>query len=130
MVRLRIDRSGNLWAFTCKGCGHRYAWKTPKAPIPACPKCNKRPESGSRAEANLGIRREKTDSDYVEQADEIFEEIKMLYEDMPERGQSFADDVLEKSQDIMKNIEKHERATEAQIDALTNMRDGLSRWIS
>ena len=131
MVRMKIDRSGHLWAHTCKGCGARYTWKTPKAPIPACPKCKKRPEFGSRAEANLGVRfTGKTDAESTEEALEVFEEIKALYEQMPEAGQEFADDVLGRSQDIASNIEKHNRATESQLDALRNMRDGLSRWIS
>lgn len=66
----------------------------------------------------------------VTEALEIAEEIESLAADLPEEGEEFGQSVSEKAADIAANIEKHNRVTDGQLDALENMLDGLRRWFN
>lgn len=50
-------------------------------------------------------------------------------DDIPDRGQDFAESVREKVESIQAWVEEHGDATQAQLDALQNMEDGVDRWI-
>lgn len=84
-------------------------------PIPPCPICTKQQQ------------RPGTDDDVAE-ALGIAGEICDLVDELPEEGEDFGLSVAEKTHDIAANIEKHNRVTEGQMNALKNMLDGLQRW--
>lgn len=71
-----------------------------------------------------------TPSKEVKLAIEQCERIIDMTDELPEAGWDFGESVAEKCRDIWKNIEKHNRVTEGQQDALDNMEDGVSRWFS
>jgi len=60
---------------------------------------------------------------------EIIDEMEELASEVPDAGQDFAADVLEKAKSIGRTVERARSVTAAQWDALNNMRDGLARWI-
>jgi len=64
-----------------------------------------------------------------DEAIELCDEIESLADAVPERGEEFADSVRTRADDIRESVEQMKRATEGQITALENMRDGLARWI-
>jgi|SRR5208283_2918990 len=64
----------------------------------------------------------------VAEALEMADEIENLASDLPAEGEDFGMSVLEKSGDIARNIAAHNRVTDAQREALSNMLDGLRRW--
>lgn len=81
--------------------------------MPPCPHCEE-----DRRQANHDVR----------YAISVVEEIEGLASDIPDDGQDFAESILQKSQDIGKNIEMHNRVTDGQISALENMLNGLRCW--
>ena len=60
---------------------------------------------------------------------EIIDEMEELALEVPDAGQDFAADVLEKARSIGRTIERANSVTGPQFEALRNMRDGLARWI-
>lgn len=130
------------WATTCPTCKTRYKWQGAMHPPPPCPKCSKalrdveqRQQQQSAQPAGVGdgksvrvpLAKEKNES--YDEAIELCDEIESLASEVPERGQDFASSVCEKAASIRESVEEHETATATQIQALENMRDGLSRWI-
>ena len=65
----------------------------------------------------------------VAHAWELINEIDLLAEDVPERGEDFALSILEKAADIGCYIDEHNHVTKKQLAALENMLDGLRAWI-
>jgi len=65
----------------------------------------------------------------INDAKEVFFEIQDLVDQVPEGGEEFADSVMKKSLDIMSTVESMEGATENQLRALENMRNGLEKWV-
>lgn len=140
--------SENFWAFTCKTCGHRNRWQGASHPVPPCQKCHPKTapqpagmgvnitrKSQSAPAATItanpskpGISVETGDSRYDE-AQEIIGEINELIEQMPERGMDFAESAGETVSGIAETIEQRGDATQSQIVALQNIRDGLARWV-
>jgi methyl-accepting chemotaxis protein len=55
--------------------------------------------------------------------------IQEMAEEVPERGQDFANSVSSKAADIASTIEERDCVTEAQMSALENMYSGLERWV-
>jgi hypothetical protein len=128
------------WFFTCPTCTTRYSWTGPQQPIPPCPKCKAALEAVAAAQqakpaeqpaaTKTGVRIPLAgEQDLVTDALGLCEEIESLAAEVPEAGEDFAMSVLEKANDIQATIEETKRATRAQVQALENMRDGLSRWI-
>lgn len=76
-----------------------------------------------------GITRGDEQDDACSEALELCDEIESLADQVPERGEDFARSVLDRMSDIRATIEERNTATSGQIQALENMRDGLSRWI-
>lgn len=65
----------------------------------------------------------------VEEAYQLVTEIESIAEEVPERGEAFAQSVLEKAQSIRQTIEESEKVTEPQRKALENMKTGLEKWV-
>lgn len=65
----------------------------------------------------------------VEDALEQGERILELCDEMPERGEDFADSVSAGCREVMAMIEERNHVTADQQRALDNWEDGLSRWI-
>lgn len=70
----------------------------------------------------------------VAKANELIAKIQETIEDdVPEwatdKAEEFFDDVLEKTKDIATTIERTERASDGQIQALENMLAGVRKWI-
>ena len=61
----------------------------------------------------------------VENCDALLDDIDQI----PERGREFAEEVLEKVEDIRAWIEEHEHCTEKQACALTNIDGAGLRWL-
>lgn len=72
----------------------------------------------------------KQEKSNVKYAIEVAEEIEDLAANAPDEANDFAISISEKAADIAANIEKHGRATAAQVVALENMLDGIQRWFS
>ena len=108
----------NRWAITCPQCHHRYTWIGPLSPVPPCPKCTKAGQDREKAALDASVK----------EALSIAEEIESMAADLPEEGEDFGESVAEKAADIAANIKSHNRVTDNQLNALENMRDGLSRW--
>ena len=68
-------------------------------------------------------------SDEVQNAIEQCERILEMCDEVPDRGEEFADGVRERTQSIFEWIEENRHVTDAQITALENMESGVSRWI-
>lgn len=68
---------------------------------------------------------EPADLEELEQCDRIL----ALCDDVPERGEEFAESVRGKVESIRDWIEEHGEATEAQQQALDNMEEAVGRWI-
>lgn len=120
------------WFFTCPTCRTRYSWEGAMQPIPPCPECLKRLKTPEPA--ILPTMPAKTitvggPSESAAEAFEICDEIESMMNDIPEAGEVFAGSVSDKASSIRRTVEANNHATPAQISALENMRDGLSRWI-
>ena len=50
-------------------------------------------------------------------------------EDVPERGEDFAQSVIEKIEAIMETVEDQEKVSRGQWDALQNMHEGVLKWL-
>lgn len=68
------------------------------------------------------------DADHDE-AIELVREIQELAEEMPEKGESFAESTTAKALAIQQTIEENERVTPGQLTALRNMKAGMEKWI-
>lgn len=64
----------------------------------------------------------------LEKAMSLVEEIRDLAEVVCEDGQEFAQSVLERTESIADWVEENKTATDAQIEALENMLDGMEAW--
>ena len=107
----------NKWAVTCPKCRNRYTWTGPLSPVPPCPHCAKEKATPIDQDAD------------VKEALAIIDEMEELAGEVPEAAEDFATNVLEKAQSIGRTIERSRSVTSNQLDALNNMRDGLTRWI-
>jgi hypothetical protein len=103
------------FAVTCRKCKRKHEWEGPALPVPGCPRC-----------AND----KSADAHDAEQALAMVDDICEACEQIPSRGQDFAESVIEKATAIGNNIEQHNRITAGQWSALQNMLDGCERWIS
>ena len=66
----------------------------------------------------------------VEEADELSESIFNLVDnELPEDAEDFGGSVAEKTRAIMQTIESTGRATDGQLNALTNMEVACRKWI-
>lgn len=65
----------------------------------------------------------------MEEVNKLVNEIADLIEDMPEKGESYADSVAAKTGEILDTIEATKKATTPQLQALENMKNGLKKWI-
>lgn len=68
------------------------------------------------------------DADHDE-AIELVREIQELAEEMPEKGESFAESTTAKALAIQQTIEENEKVTPGQLTALRNMKAGMEKWI-
>jgi len=64
-----------------------------------------------------------------EEAMELADDILSDLDDIPERGEEFADSVREKVESMRIWIEENEKVTPLMIVALENMRQGVDRWL-
>ncbi len=66
----------------------------------------------------------------LEEAESLIESIVSMAEseDLPGNASDFAESVRTKAESIGETIDETENVTERQLDALRNMRNGLSRW--
>lgn len=104
------------WTMTCDKCGYRIAWNGGISDKPPCPKCTGVDVATLTQEAQEGV--------------ELCEEILDSIGDLPERAEDFASSVSEKVESIQEWIEENDHVTEAQMDALENMKSGVERWMS
>ena len=65
----------------------------------------------------------------VAEALALFAEMEDMESEIPEPGQDFASDVLEKARSIGSTISRSNSVTGPQRDALENMLAGMQRWI-
>lgn len=68
------------------------------------------------------------DADWMEAIEEIDRALRNA-EDIPEEGEEFADGVTETLEDIRQTIERTQRVTDRQWEAVQNMASGISRWL-
>lgn len=52
-----------------------------------------------------------------------------MADDVPERGEKYAESVREKAADIAERVEEMNFVTQGQLGALENMHAGLCRWV-
>ncbi len=64
-----------------------------------------------------------------DEVDDLLAEIEELAEQVPDVGQGFAESVLESIRGISETVQETRYATDKQIVALENMRDGLRKWV-
>lgn len=64
----------------------------------------------------------------VDAALESIDESLQLVDEVPERGQDFAESVAGKLRSIANKIEESDEVTPGQVQAIENMRGGLERW--
>ena len=69
------------------------------------------------------------EEDDVNEAYDLIAEIENLAVEVPERGEDFAQSVIDKVNSIKQTIETNERFTVGQKTALENMKAGLEKWI-
>lgn len=69
------------------------------------------------------------DDEDVEDARRVLEEIEGMAEEVPERAREFAEGCVEKAHAIVSSCEERGRVTANQMLALSNMRDGLEKWL-
>jgi len=64
------------------------------------------------------------------QCPEIYKEMEELRDELSdnENAQNFVESVMEKAEDICANVERFDRESDAQVEAMLNMRDGMERW--
>jgi hypothetical protein len=65
----------------------------------------------------------------VRRAIELCDEIDEMANEVPEPGFDFAESVRERAKAIGETVERLGRVTDAQTQALLNMRDGLAAWL-
>jgi hypothetical protein len=107
------------WATTCKVCRKRYRWDGPMVPVPKCPYCH--PAATPAAlELPPDVR------EVLDQAEEI---LRLCDEEMPEAGYDYAESVAEQTEAIMATIQKSNRVTPRQAQAIANMLAGVEAWI-
>ena len=64
----------------------------------------------------------------LQEALEIAEEIQEMIVDLPYEAEEFGVSVAEQTEEIVADINEKQRVTGRQMNALCNMRDGVSRW--
>lgn len=69
-----------------------------------------------------------TDPDVIEEALEQASRIIETTEELPEVGWEFGESVAEQCRSMSRNIERHQRVTERQLETLDNWETGLSKW--
>lgn len=69
------------------------------------------------------------DPEKIEEALAMAEQIREYAEEVPEEGEEFAMSVAEKARDIAISIDRHEKVTDRQMEALSNMLDGVLKWV-
>ena len=70
----------------------------------------------------------KVDPTYTE-AIGLCDEIDNMITELPERAEEFGSSLTEKVASFRETIEKTKRASDKQITALENMRDGAEKWL-
>lgn len=65
----------------------------------------------------------------VQEATDLVSSILEGCDEIPERGEEFAESVREKAADIGNTIEERQFVTDSQLRALENMLAGVNRWI-
>lgn len=68
-------------------------------------------------------------SSEITEALDLIEEIFDMADEAPERAEEFVSSVQDKAASIQEYIEQKNHVTPMQLDALRNMRSGLSRWL-
>lgn len=63
---------------------------------------------------------------FVDQCENVLQDI----DDIPERGEDFAESVREKVEGMMYSAKDRQSVTDNMADALENIADGVSRWLS
>lgn len=63
--------------------------------------------------------------DFVEQCEQVLLDV----DDIPERGESFAEAVREKIESMKEWAEEHEAVTEKMVKALEGMAGGVAKWL-
>jgi len=99
---------------TVHGALFPFPAKPPEKPVP-------KPTPEERKERNV--------PPDAQEALESIDEMEELALEVPDAGQDFAADVLEKARSIGRTIARANSVTGPQFEALRNMRDGLARWI-
>jgi hypothetical protein len=68
----------------------------------------------------------------VNEAQEVWHELQEALDDVREKGEEaeeFAESVEDKGLDIMATVERTDRCTDGQYQALKNMLNGAMRWL-
>lgn len=116
------------WAVTCKECGLRHTWTGPQFPVPGCPKCKPAKAKG-KAESNTLDASDIDQDQNIREAHEQCNRIIEMAEEVPDPGIDFAIGVAESTEGIRDTIQKTQRVTRNQQEALDNMEFGLTRWL-
>ena len=115
----------NKWAVTCPVCRNRYKWSGPLSPIPPCPLCVEAKAVKVLADKRL---EQPAAAEDVADALSLAEQIESLASELPEAGSEFGESVTEKAADIAANIRHNNRVTVGQMNALSNILEGVERW--
>lgn len=117
------------WATTCKDCGLRHTWTGPQFPVPDCPKCKPQKNGQGKGKGTLNAADDSDRKFDLGEALEKCERIIEMTEEVPDPGIDFAIGVREQTEGIYDTIERTQRVTRHQKEALDNMESGLSRWL-
>lgn len=119
------------WAIPCERCGRRIEWfgEFSARPLCVCKAPAKPPLTSGPKQPSIRVTRTPQADESASEAFGLCDEIESLAGDVPDRGQEYAESVVEKSESIRASVEASGRASVGQISALENMRDGLLRWI-
>jgi hypothetical protein len=93
------------------------------APLPDDSPSRELPRKKKKKASAAGMPSEAEEA--LNQCDHILE----LCDEVPEKGEDFAESVREKVESIAEWIRENEHVTDAQKDSLNNMERGVSRWI-
>lgn len=64
------------------------------------------------------------------QCPEIYKEMEELQDELSDNdhAQDFVESVMTKAGDICDNVERFDRESDSQVEAMLNMRNGMERW--